>query len=69
MSKSLKNFLSIRETLEVTPAPTLRLMFLMHSWDAVLDYSQDSISEAKQMQTFLEVFFGRIGGLSNGLYV
>jgi cysteinyl-tRNA synthetase len=55
MSKSLKNFLSIRETLQVTPAPTLRLMFLMHQWDAVLDYSTDSIGEAKGMQNSIEV--------------
>lgn len=55
MSKSLKNFLSIKETLEKTPASTIRIMFLMHSWDAVLDYSGDSISEARQLQSSIQV--------------
>ena len=39
MSKSLKNFITIQEVLKTYTARQLRLMFLLHSWPATLDYS------------------------------
>jgi cysteinyl-tRNA synthetase len=57
MSKSLKNFLSIRETLEQVTAAQLRIMFLMHQWDSVLDYSDGAIETAKGYETFVKNFF------------
>jgi cysteinyl-tRNA synthetase len=57
MSKSLKNFLSIRETLEQVTASQLRIMFLMHQWDSVLDYSDGAIETAKGYETFVRNFF------------
>lgn len=39
MSKSLKNFITIQEVLKTYSARQLRLMFLLHSWPATLDYS------------------------------
>lgn len=55
MSKSLKNFLTVEDTLKSTSFSTLRLMFLMHHWDAVLDYSVSSAEEAKTLQIAIEV--------------
>ncbi|KAJ1564305.1 hypothetical protein HK096_008667 [Nowakowskiella sp. JEL0078] len=47
MSKSLKNFITIKESLESMTATQLRIMFLLHAWDKTLDYSDRSLSAAK----------------------
>merc|ERR1719261_1583663 len=47
MSKSLKNFITIRQAMEVHTARQLRLMFLMQRWDAGMNYSDDAIGMAK----------------------
>ena len=47
MSKSLKNFTSVKEYLEnVGTAQDLRMMFLMHKWHKSLDYSVETLKEA-----------------------
>lgn len=38
MSKSLKNFITIRQALKEYTARQLRLLFLMHNWADLLDY-------------------------------
>merc|ERR1719333_1139545 len=38
MSKSLKNFITIRQALEFHSARQLRLMFLMQQWDRGMNY-------------------------------
>ena len=60
MSKSLKNFLSIKETLEVTSASQIRIMFLLHQWDSVLDYSAGSIAEAKVVESAISNFLTKV---------
>ena len=55
MSKSLKNFVTIQEALETYTAAQIRLFFLLHSWEAVLDYSAASMAEAKTFETFINV--------------
>ncbi|RKO97673.1 hypothetical protein CXG81DRAFT_28008 [Caulochytrium protostelioides] len=50
MSKSLKNFITIREALEQHPASRIRLMFLLHSWDAVLDYKVSTLEECRAVE-------------------
>ncbi|OTF75692.1 cysteine-tRNA ligase, cytoplasmic-like protein, partial [Euroglyphus maynei] len=39
MSKSLKNFITIKEALKKTTSRQLRLVFLLHSWKDTLDYN------------------------------
>ncbi|VDM32698.1 unnamed protein product [Hydatigera taeniaeformis] len=46
MSKSLKNFITIREALKQHSALELRLAFLLHSWRDTLDYGADTMNEA-----------------------
>ncbi|KAG5450199.1 Cysteine--tRNA ligase, cytoplasmic [Clonorchis sinensis] len=46
MSKSLKNFITIRDALKCHSARRLRLTFLLHSWRDTMDYSQDTLAEA-----------------------
>ncbi|KAJ3191062.1 hypothetical protein HK101_008110 [Irineochytrium annulatum] len=56
MSKSLKNFTTIEETLENFPASTIRIMFLLHSWDSVLDYKQSTLQEARVFESTINNF-------------
>jgi cysteinyl-tRNA synthetase len=65
MSKSLKNFLTISDTLKKTSSSQLRLMFLLHSWDTVFDYSASSISEAKIVESTIQNFLSLVNALSN----
>ena len=58
MSKSLKNFITIKEILKTYNARSVRYLFLLHKWDTVMSYSlETSMPEAeakdKQFNEFL----------------
>ncbi|CAH8567700.1 unnamed protein product [Schistosoma margrebowiei] len=57
MSKSLKNFITIRDALKTHSSRQIRLIFLLHSWRDTMDYSVDTLAEAvgfeKQLIDFL----------------
>lgn len=55
MSKSLKNFITIRDALVKNSATQLRLAFLLHSWKDTLDYSENTMEMATQYEKFLNV--------------
>uniref|UniRef100_A0A8C2ZA67 Cysteine--tRNA ligase, cytoplasmic n=1 Tax=Cyclopterus lumpus TaxID=8103 RepID=A0A8C2ZA67_CYCLU len=57
MSKSLKNFITIKDALAKNTARQLRLAFLMHSWKDTLDYSSNTMESAVQYEKFLNEFF------------
>ncbi|XP_018410941.1 PREDICTED: cysteine--tRNA ligase, cytoplasmic [Nanorana parkeri] len=57
MSKSLKNFITIKDALQRNTARQLRLAFLMHSWKDTLDYSTNTMESAVQYEKFLNEFF------------
>ncbi|XP_074086922.1 cysteine--tRNA ligase, cytoplasmic isoform X2 [Macrotis lagotis] len=57
MSKSLKNFITIKDALEKHSARQLRLAFLMHSWKDTLDYSSNTMESAIQYERFMNEFF------------
>ncbi|KAG9352426.1 hypothetical protein JZ751_020840 [Albula glossodonta] len=57
MSKSLKNFITIKDALSKHSARQLRLAFLMHSWKDTLDYSSNTMESAIQYERFLNEFF------------
>lgn len=46
MSKSLKNFITIRQALKRHSAQELRYAFLLHGWRDTLDYSDSTMTEA-----------------------
>uniref|UniRef100_A0A0N5CDI8 Cysteine--tRNA ligase, cytoplasmic n=1 Tax=Strongyloides papillosus TaxID=174720 RepID=A0A0N5CDI8_STREA len=56
MSKSLKNFITIREAMKKYTATQLRILFLMHNWHDVLDYSDSSMERALQFEKFIGEF-------------
>ncbi|CBH11592.1 cysteinyl-tRNA synthetase, putative [Trypanosoma brucei gambiense DAL972] len=62
MSKSLKNFITIRHALDdlgVTPR-TMRLLFLANQWNKAMNFSDQSIDEAKERERVLRSFFGSV---------
>lgn len=47
MSKSLKNFTTIKEMLKIYTAKQVRFLFLIHKWNVKMNYSpDDSFAEA-----------------------
>ena len=46
MSKSLKNFTTIREALQMHTPRQIRLMFLLQPWDKPINYSDQTLDEA-----------------------
>jgi cysteinyl-tRNA synthetase len=60
MSKSLKNFTTIRECLKRYNARQLRLLFLGHRYDAPMHFSDDLMMESVNLdRTFID-FFGSL---------
>ena len=55
MSKSLKNFITIKDALDTYTAKQIRIMFLLHQWDKVLDYKEESMREAISWETSMNV--------------
>merc|ERR1719321_782990 len=60
MSKSLKNFITIRQALEYHSARQLRLMFLMQPWDKGMNYSDQAIDKAKMEEKKFKHFLGSL---------
>jgi len=60
MSKSLKNFITIRQALEEHTPRQLRLMFLLQAWDKGMNYSDQAIEEAKSKESSLRNFFSLV---------
>ncbi|KAI1297852.1 Cysteine--tRNA ligase, cytoplasmic [Halotydeus destructor] len=57
MSKSLKNFITIKQALQLNSARQLRLAFLLHPWKDTLDYSENTMNDAIVYEkTFFEFF-------------
>lgn len=57
MSKSLKNFVTIKEALKQHTAAQIRFAFLLHSWKDTLDYSANTMEIAIRFEKFLNEFF------------
>ena len=57
MSKSLKNFITIKDALKTYTATQIRLLFLLHEWSSTLDYSYETMKEALTHEKYLSEFF------------
>lgn len=57
MSKSLKNFVTIKDALTRNSARQLRLAFLLHAWKDTLDYSVATLEVATQYERTVNEFF------------
>lgn len=63
MSKSLKNFITIKDALNKHTARQLRLMFLLHSWKDTLDYSDETMKAAISYEKTVDVNIALVCGL------
>lgn len=62
MSKSLKNFITIRQALDdlgVSPR-TMRLLFLANPWHKPMNFSDQSLDDACEKDRVLRAFFGSV---------
>jgi len=60
MSKSLKNFITIRQALKEHSPRQLRLMFLLQPWDKPMNYSDQTVGDAKSKEALFNNFFGEV---------
>lgn len=66
MSKSLKNFTTIRSALEVHTARQIRFCFLLHKYNAPMDYSEGSMTQAVSFEKAFVEFFHNVKALLRG---
>jgi len=59
MSKSLKNFVSIKDALSDFTPRQLRLMFLLQPWNGPMVYGEAARGEMRSRETGLRNFFGK----------
>lgn len=57
MSKSLKNFITIRQALDVHTARQIRLCFLLHKYNAPMDYGDSTMAHAVAIDKIFSEFF------------
>jgi cysteinyl-tRNA synthetase len=60
MSKSLKNFITIRDVLSRVPKEVFRLMVLSAHWRSPLDYTEEALEQAKNAHERLHSFKTKI---------
>uniref|UniRef100_A0A7S3PD35 cysteine--tRNA ligase n=2 Tax=Aplanochytrium stocchinoi TaxID=215587 RepID=A0A7S3PD35_9STRA len=69
MSKSLKNFVTIRQALEHHSARQLRMMFLLQEWDKPMNFSDQTVEDAKSKEATFKNFFQRVKALMREDYL
>ena len=67
MSKSLKNFVSIEEALQISTPRRLRILFLIQPWDGSFTYSDQSLEEARSKEKRFSEFLGAIKAMDRDL--
>lgn len=64
MSKSLKNFVTIRDALSTFTARQLRLMFVLQPWERQMVYGEQSRAEMTARESQLKNFFGSVNAVA-----
>lgn len=60
MSKSLKNFITIRQTLQQFTPSQIRICFLLHKWNTTMNYSDGAMEEARAKEKLFAEFFHNV---------
>lgn len=60
MSKSLKNFKTIKDELKEYSKRQIRLAFLLHPWHQTLNYSTDALKDAVSLERYIFNFFSSV---------
>ena len=62
MSKSLKNFITIKDVLKTYSSSQIRFVFLLHYWNTTMNYStENSFKEATAKEDQFKQFFRLVG--------
>jgi len=69
MSKSLKNFVTIRQALANHSARQLRILFLMQSWDDSMHFSDSTVEDARSKEKTFKSFFHQVKALARKDYL
>lgn len=64
MSKSLKNFISIKDFLKTHTPDQLRLLFIMHKWNKPLDYTDETMGYTLETEKYIVNFFRTVDALT-----
>ena len=66
MSKSLKNFITIKDILGTYSAKQLRMMCLINRWDSLMNYNpESSFEEAIKKEQQFDEFFKSVESIVN----
>ena len=60
MSKSLKNFITIRESLQKYTPRQIRFCFLLHKYNTTMDYSEDTMTNAINIENIFNTMFQNV---------
>jgi cysteinyl-tRNA synthetase len=60
MSKSLKNFITIRQALEESSARQIRMSFLLGKYNEEMNFSDDTLNSAKDVEKIFANFFDNV---------
>lgn len=63
MAKSLKNFITIRTALESNTARQIRFCFLLHKYNAPMDYGDGSLQQAVNIDKIFAEYFHNVKAL------
>lgn len=63
MSKSLKNFITIRQALEKHSARQIRFCFLLHKYNSPMDYGDNTMTEAVNIEKAFKEYFHNVKDL------
>lgn len=64
MSKSLKNFITIKQALQKYTSRQIRILFLLHTWKDTLDFSDQAMSGAVSFEKTCKEFFYKVKDFS-----
>ena len=60
MSKSLKNFITIQQALEINTARQIRMLFLLYKYNAQMDYGDDTMVHALETEKRFVEFYHNV---------
>jgi len=63
MSKSLKNFITIRQALDAHSARQIRFCFLLHKYNSPMDYGDGTMTQAVKVEGTFAQFFHNVKAL------
>ena len=66
MSKSLKNFITIRQALKETTPRVIRLLFLLQPWHKKMNYSDQAVAQATGKEKTFREFFHKVKSYARG---